>query len=72
MFTEVFSGFSKFFTPQRLFILVIFLTLAWMLLSYSDAKSFNLDGMETGHALDVSGSAPAAPSAASSMTTKSS
>ena len=65
MFTEVFSGFSKFFTPQRLFILVIFLTLAWMLLSYSDAKSFNLDGMETGHALDVSGSAPAAPSAPS-------
>lgn len=65
MFTEVFSGFSKFFTPQRLFILVIFLTLAWMLLSYSDAKSFNLDGMETGHALDASGSAPAAPAAPS-------
>lgn len=55
MFTEVFSGFSKFFTPQRLFILVIFLTLAWMLLSYSDAKSFNLDGMETGYALDAPG-----------------
>lgn len=49
MFNEVFSGFSKFFTPQRLFILVIFLTLTWMLLSYSDAKSFNLDGMETGY-----------------------
>ena len=57
MFTEVFSGFSKFFTPQRLFILVIFLTLAWMLLSYSDAKSFNLDGMETGYALDASSGA---------------
>ena len=63
MFNEVFSGFSKFFTPQRLFILVIFLTLAWMLLSYSDAKSFNLDGMETGHVLDASGAGPTGPSA---------
>lgn len=48
MFDEVFSGFSKFVSPQRVFIFVIFLTLAWLLLSYSDAKSFNLDGMETG------------------------
>lgn len=74
MFTEVFSGFSKFFTPQRLFILVIFLTLAWMLLSYSDAKSFNLDGMETGYGNNVnvvnntavSTSAPAAPASSGS------
>lgn len=73
MFTEVFSGFSKFFTPQRLFILVIFLTLAWMLLSYSDAKSFNLDGMETGHALDAPGAGPSAsaPSAPRTMNTPS-
>jgi len=73
MFTEVFSGFSKFFTPQRLFILVIFLTLAWMLLSYSDAKSFNLDGMETGHALDAPGAGPSAsaPSAPRTTTTPS-
>lgn len=49
MFTEVFSGFSKFFTPQRVFIFVIFLTLAWLLLSYSDAKSMSLDGMDTGY-----------------------
>lgn len=73
MFTEVFSGFSKFFTPQRLFILVIFLTLAWMLLSYSDAKSFNLDGMETGHALDAPSAGPSAsaPSAPRTTTTPS-
>ena len=71
MFTEVFSGFSKFFTPQRLFILVIFLTLAWMLLSYSDAKSFNLDGMETGYALDASGTAAPTTGATAAPTTTS-
>ena len=42
------SGFSKFVTPQRLFVLIVFSVLAWFLLSYSDTKSFNLDGMETG------------------------
>jgi hypothetical protein len=48
MFNEIASGFSKFFTPQRILILVIFLTLMWLLLSYSDAKTMSLDGMETG------------------------
>jgi len=42
------SGFSKFVTPQRLFVLVVFAVLAWFLLSYSDTKSFNVAGMETG------------------------
>ena len=36
------SGFSKFVTPQRLFVLVVFSVLAWFLLSYSDTKSFNV------------------------------
>jgi hypothetical protein len=53
MFTEVFSGFSKFFTPQRVFIFVIFLTLTWLLLSYSDAKTMSLDGMDTGYGTNV-------------------
>ena len=48
MFNEIASGFSKFFTSQRILILVIFLTLMWLLLSYSDAKTMSLDGMETG------------------------
>ena len=48
MFKEIFSGFSKFATPQRLLIIIIFIVLAWMLLSYSGAKTMNLDGMETG------------------------
>jgi hypothetical protein len=58
MFNEITSGFSKFFTSQRILILVIFLTLMWLLLSYSDAKTMSLDGMETG-----------APSAGASVST---
>ena len=58
------SGFSKFVTPQRLFILVIFSVLAWFLLSYSNTKSFNVAGMETGtdSKLESGGAAAAAPS----------
>ena len=58
------SGFSKFVTPQRLFILVIFSVLAWFLLSYSDTKSFNVAGMETGtdSKPESGGAAAAAPS----------
>ncbi len=52
------SGFSKFVTPQRLFILIVFAVLAWFLLSYSGSKSFSLDSMETG-----TDSAPASASA---------
>jgi len=48
MFNEMLSGFSKFVTPQRVLIMIIFIVLAMLLLSYSDAKSMNLDGMETG------------------------
>ena len=56
------SGFSKFVTPQRLFVLIVFSVLAWFLLSYSDTKSFNLDGMETG--TDDSAKTESAPAAA--------
>ena len=48
MFKSIQSGFSKFVTPQRLFVLIVFSVLAWFLLSYSGSKSFNLDSMETG------------------------
>ena len=62
MFNEITSGFSKFFTPQRILILVIFVTLIWLLLSYSDAKTMSLDGMETGIVSVASNAAPnAAP-----------
>lgn len=48
MFSEILSGFSKFATPQRLLILIIFVVLAMLLLSYSEGKGFSMDGMETG------------------------
>jgi hypothetical protein len=57
------SGFSKFVTPQRMFLLIIFAVLAWFLLSYSGSKSFSLDSMETG-----TDSAPASASAPTKVT----
>lgn len=67
MLNSVQSGFSKFFTPQRLFILVVFSVLAWFLMSYSDAKSFKLDSMETG--TDSKASADSATGAAATDAT---
>ena len=60
MITSIQSGFSRIATPQRLFILIIFVVLAWLLLSYSGDKSFSYDSMETG----TSSAAPAAPAPA--------
>jgi len=61
MLRSIQSGFSKVATPQRLFVLFIFLVLAWFLTSYSDTKSFSMDSMETG--TDSSAAAPAAAAA---------
>jgi hypothetical protein len=55
MFKNIQSGFAKFFTQERVLFLVIFIVLAWGLLTYSGAKSFNLDSMAVG--------APAQPAA---------
>ncbi len=57
------SGFSKFVTPQRMFVMVVFLVLAWFLLSYSDSKSFSMVSMETGTPSAPATSAPADASA---------
>jgi hypothetical protein len=57
MITSIQSGFSRIATPQRLFILIVFVVLAWLLLSYSSDKSFSYDSMETG----TSSAPPAAP-----------
>jgi hypothetical protein len=45
MFENILRGFSKFFTNQRIIMLVIFLVLAWALLMYSGVKKLNLDSM---------------------------
>jgi len=48
MFKEFSSGLSKFFTTQRVMILVIFLILVWGLWTYSGTKSLVVDRMEDG------------------------
>ena len=48
MFKNIQSALTKFFTQERILFLVIFIVLAWGLLTYSGAKSFNLDGMSVG------------------------
>jgi hypothetical protein len=48
MFKSFTRGFSRFFTTERIIILVVFLILAWALLSYSGAKTLKMDNMDTG------------------------
>jgi len=64
MFKEIISGFSKFFTKDRILVLIIFLVLAWALFSYSGSKLNLYDNMDVG-ATAPSASAPvvSAPSA---------
>lgn len=65
MFSEILSGFSKFATPQRLLILIIFIVLAMLLLSYSEGKGFSMDGMETGTDASAHGAGTVTSGAAS-------
>ena len=58
MFKNIQSALAKFFTQERVLFLVIFIVLAWGLLTYSGSKSFNLDGMAVGAV-----GAPAQPAA---------
>lgn len=41
VFKQIRSGFAKFFTPNRIFIMVVFLILAYALMSYSNSKQWN-------------------------------
>jgi len=65
MFKKIISGFSKFFTKDRVIILVIFLVLAWALYSYSGSKTMIYDGMNDGSSTTpaVAKAPPAAPAA---------
>ena len=56
------SGFTKFFSIQRVMVLVIFLILAYALYAYSGAKTMRVDAMSTGEA--PSANVPTAPSSA--------
>lgn len=48
MFKDIQQGFAKFFTKERVLILIIFIILAWSLLYYSNSKSYVFDGMDGG------------------------
>jgi hypothetical protein len=52
------SGFGKFFTTERVAIIVVFLILAYALYSYSGSKSLRLDGMATGSVHSTTPSVP--------------
>lgn len=41
VFKQLKSGFSKFFSPNKVFILIVFLILAYALMSYSNSKSWD-------------------------------
>jgi len=61
-------GFAKFFTTERVAILVVFLILAYALYAYSGAKTLRVDGMSSGDAstattAPAAGGATAAPKA---------
>ena len=55
------SGMTKFFSIQRVMILVVFLILAYALYAYSGAKTMRVDAMSTGESAKAP-SAPAPPS----------
>ena len=67
MFKQILAGLSKFFTKERVLVLVIFLVLAWALFSYSGSKMMFLDGMGDGQAGSLAkvGGSPIAPAHAS-------
>jgi len=48
MFKGLLRGLSKFFTTEKVIVLVVFLILAWGLWTYSGSKSIRLDNMDTG------------------------
>jgi hypothetical protein len=52
MFKDLKSGLSKFFTKERVLILIIFFVLSWALLSYSGSKINVYDGMDSGSYVD--------------------
>jgi hypothetical protein len=68
MFRGVTSGFKKFFTKERVFVIVLFLILIWGLVTYSGSKTKVFDGLQDGTVaapakghVSGAGASPAAP-----------
>ncbi len=65
MFKDIISGFSKFFTREKIMVFVAMIILAYAMFSYSDSKYTFYDQMEDGSAdKPVVSSAPASASSA--------
>jgi hypothetical protein len=63
MFKKVISGFSKFFTKERVIILIAFLVLIWALYYYSGSKNMIIDRMSDGSSYSTAPTSPTAPTA---------
>ena len=48
LFKDMVRSFSKFFTTQKVVLLIVFVILAWALYNYSGSKSLIMDGMDGG------------------------
>jgi hypothetical protein len=67
MFKQLTSGLTKFFTKERILVLIIFLVVVWVLMYYSGSKTTVHDGLEDGSkgaSLATTGPAPSAPPSA--------
>jgi hypothetical protein len=53
MFRQIKSGLSKFFTPNKIFVVVIFLVLAYALLAYSNNKQWSRTDLLTNAGVDT-------------------
>ena len=71
MFKKVISGFSKFFSKERIIILAVFLILAWALYSYSGSKMTVMDSMDLGTTAPTAPTTITAPTASTAPTTAS-
>uniref|UniRef100_A0A6C0I2X8 Minor capsid protein P11 C-terminal conserved region domain-containing protein n=1 Tax=viral metagenome TaxID=1070528 RepID=A0A6C0I2X8_9ZZZZ len=71
MFQEIQEQFSNFFTTQRVIALLVFLVLAWALLSYSKMKMFSMDGMADATIPKQTAGASATPSVVTTIPTAS-
>jgi len=75
MFKDIQNGFEKFFTKERVLVILVFLIFSWILFSYMGTKTYMYDGMNGGMSQNAvpmqSGMAAiqsAAPSSSSSGT----
>ena len=65
MFKQLTSGLTKFFTKERVLVIIIFLVIVWALMYYSGSKNTVSDGLEDGSkGPALATAAPAAAAAA--------